>query len=84
MPPSTPACETTALESRLTELEIKSSFTEDLLDELNLLVFRQREQIDRLAEQVRQLRQQMPDGRGGDGSGNADGGSARHELPPHY
>lgn len=84
--PSTSASTPVAaqLESRLTELEIKSSFTEDLLDELNLLVFRQQEQIDRLVRQVHQLRQQMPEGRGADGTGGAGGADARHELPPHY
>ena len=29
------------IESRLTELEIKASFTEDLLDQLNLVIVRQ-------------------------------------------
>lgn len=64
----------TPIESRLTELEIKASFTEDLLDQLNLVIYRQQEQIDRLMQQLHQLRRQMPE---------ADG-SAVHELPPHY
>ena len=33
---------------RLTELEIKASFTEDLLDQLNLVIVRQQDQIDAL------------------------------------
>ena len=64
----------TPIESRLTELEIKASFTDDLLDQLNLVIYRQQEQIDRLTQQLYQLRQQMPEA----------GGSAAHELPPHY
>ncbi|MGI4777850.1 MAG: SlyX family protein [Janthinobacterium lividum] len=84
--PSTSAFTSDAvpIESRLTELEIKSSFAEDLLDELNLLVFRQQEQIDRLLRQVHQMRQQMPEGRGTDGPGGTGAADARHELPPHY
>jgi SlyX protein len=63
---------------RLTELEIKASYTEDLLDQLNLLVYRQQQQIDRLAAEITHLRQQVPDG----GTGGAR--NLRDELPPHY
>jgi len=63
---------------RLDDLEVKASFAEDLLDQLNTLVYRQQQQIDALVQQVTQLREQ--------GAG-ADGGAARNlrdELPPHY
>ncbi len=63
---------------RLNELEIKASFTEDLLDQLNLTIYRQQQQIDSLMLQVAQLRQQIPEG-GAGGSRNL-----RDELPPHY
>jgi SlyX protein len=62
---------------RLTELEIKASYTEDLLDRLNETVFRQQQLIDSLRRELANLQQQMP----------ADGGtfrSLRDELPPHY
>jgi SlyX protein len=65
-------------ERRLTELEIKASFSEDLVDHLNQAIVRQQQQIDALLLEVRHLRQQLP---------AADGGSARSlrdELPPHY
>jgi SlyX protein len=63
---------------RLTALEIKASFAEDLLDELNLVVVRQQQQIDALIRELTQLRQQQPDG--------VAGGAARltDDLPPHY
>lgn len=67
---------TQALERRIEELEIKASFTDDLLDQLNLTIFRQQEQIDRLVQHLAQLRQQMPEGGGTR--------SPRDELPPHY
>ena len=66
------------LEQRLNDLEIKASYTEDLLDQLNLTVYRQQQQIDALINEVRQLRQQVPEG------GGAAPRNLRDELPPHY
>ncbi len=63
---------------RLTELEIKASFTEDLVDHLNQTIVRQQQQLDVLLREVMQLRQQMPEG----GAGAFR--SLRDELPPHY
>ncbi len=66
--------------ARLTELEIKASYMEDLLEELNLTIYRQQQRIDNLVEQVTQLRsQQNPESGGG-----AAARSPRDELPPHY
>jgi SlyX protein len=65
-------------DQRLTELEIKTSFNEDLLEHLNQLVFRQQEQIDALINEVRQLRQQSAEAPSGTFR------SLRDELPPHY
>jgi SlyX protein len=72
------ADEVRVLEARVTELEIKASFAEDLVDHLNAQVARQQEQIDALVREVMQLRRQVPEGRG-DGTG-----ALRDELPPHY
>jgi len=72
------AAEVRVLEARITELEIKASFAEDLVDHLNAQVARQQEQIDALVREIAQLRKQVPEGRG-DGAG-----SLRDELPPHY
>ena len=63
---------------RLESLEIKASFTEDLLDQLNMTIYQQQELIDRLTREVIQLRQQAPEG-GSNGPRNL-----RDELPPHY
>ncbi|RYY82086.1 MAG: SlyX family protein [Comamonadaceae bacterium] len=67
----------TATDRRLADLEIKASYTEDLLDQLNMTVYRQQEQIDRLIAQVAQLQQQSPEQGGG-------ARNLRDELPPHY
>lgn len=65
-------------EHRLTELEIKVSFTEDALDRLNDVVVRQQRQIDLLIREVLALRERQ----------SSDGAPAfrslRDELPPHY
>ena len=63
---------------RLMDLEIKASFHEDLLDQLNQVIVRQQEEITALARQVGQLRLQIPDGSG------ATSGRPADELPPHY
>lgn len=69
---------TDLIDKRLTDLEIKASFTEDLLDHLNQLVVRQQQQIDLLINEVIQLRQQASD------AGTGTFRSLRDELPPHY
>lgn len=66
-------------ERRLTDLEIKASYADDLLDTLNALVAKQQEQIDLLLREVSRLRQ-----RGGDEGLSAGPRDPRDELPPHY
>jgi SlyX protein len=65
-------------EQRLDELEIKASFSEDLLDQLNAVIIRQQAQIDALTRQVAELQQRAPE------AGPAPFRSLRDELPPHY
>lgn len=70
---------TEPLEQRITELEIKASFSEDLLDHLNDIVAKQARQIELLARELVELKAQRS---------TPDGGvtvrSLREELPPHY
>jgi SlyX protein len=66
------------VDRRLTELEIKVGFTEDLVDALNALVARQQDRIDLLTREIAELRQQQA------ASGEAGARSLRDELPPHY
>ena len=40
------------IEQRLTDLEVKASFTEDLVDHLNQTIVRQQAQIDRLTREL--------------------------------
>ena len=66
------------IDKRLTDLEIKASFTEDLVDSLNQVIVRQQQEIDLLIREVVQLRRQMPD------SADPAFRAASEELPPHY
>lgn len=67
-----------ALEQRLVDLEVKLSFTDDLLEHLNATVARQQEQIDLLLRELLQLRRQS------DAEGSPSFRSLRDEIPPHY
>ena len=66
------------VDARLTELEIKASFTEDLVDQLNQVVVRQQQQIDLLMREVTRLRDQLGD------QDNTGRGAPVDERPPHY
>jgi len=68
-----------AIDQRLTELEIKASYADDLLDVLNAQVAHQQEQIELLLREVGRLRQQ-----GDAGATMSNPPHSRDELPPHY
>ncbi len=66
------------LNDRVTELEIKASYTEDLMDQLDKVIVRQQEQIDLLIKTITELRLSSTDG----GLGAAR--NLRDDLPPHF
>lgn len=66
------------LNDRVTELEIKASYTEDLIDQLDKVIVRQQEQIDLLIKTITELRLSSTDG----GLGAAR--NLRDDLPPHF
>ena len=68
----------TLVDQRLMELEIKASFTEDLVEQLNQIIIRQQHDLDAMAQQVGKLRAQLPE------SGTGQPRMAHDELPPHY
>lgn len=63
---------------RLDELEIKASYAEDLLEQLNQTIYRQQQQIELLLREVRGLRAQLPEG------STPVLRNLRDDLPPHY
>jgi SlyX protein len=67
-------------EQRLEALEIKASFTEDLVDRLDQIIIRQQHTLDTLVAELLRLRQQAA-------SGSDSAGAARNlrdDMPPHY
>lgn len=66
------------IDKRLNDLEIKASFTDDLMDEINQTLYRQQQQIDHLTRELLTLREQSAD------TGGQSVRSMGDELPPHY
>ena len=68
------------IEMRLEALEIKASFTEDLVDKLDQIIINQQRTLEALVSELRDLRAQA--------ASAAEGGGAqrnlRDDLPPHY
>ena len=67
------------MESRLAEIEIKLSYTEDMLEELNKTVFRQQQQIEVLQAELRAFRERLQNDDDQDVPRDL-----RDEVPPHY
>ena len=65
-------------DERITNLEVKLSFSEDLLEELNQTVYKQQQQIEALVKELKALKVQIAS------NSPNDGASARDEIPPHY
>jgi len=66
-------------EDRIIEIEIKVAHQEDLLDELNKLVYRQQQKIDQLETLCSALARMIKEARE-----NSAQGQTSHERPPHY
>jgi SlyX protein len=66
------------MEKRIAELEVKLSFCEDLVEELNRTVYRQQQQIEQLQKDMVVLRDQVRM------SVPAEKRDPRDEVPPHY
>lgn len=66
------------MESRITELEIKLAYAEDMLEQLNLTVYRQQQRLDVLELALRETRKQLQ------ASMPAEPLNLRDEIPPHY
>lgn len=65
-------------DQRLTALEIKATYTEDLLDQLDKIIVRQQGQIDLLIREVTALKEPAAE------AGVATMRNARDDLPPHF
>lgn len=66
------------MDKHIVELEVKLTYCEDLLEELNRSVFRQQQQIDQILKELQGLRDQVR------ASLPADPRDPAGEIPPHY
>lgn len=66
------------VDQRLTNLEIKATFTEDLLEQLDQVIVRQQRQIDLLIREIGDLRRRT------DHAQDGVPRNLRDDLPPHY
>ena len=67
------------IDSRLTNLEVKATLTEDSIDQLNEVIVRQQRQIDFLMRELARLQQENFSA-----SPTPGARSLFDELPPHY
>lgn len=67
---------------RITELEIKTAYQEDLLQTLNTVVSQQQRQIDRLEMTCMLLHERIKSLSSGGLAGESP--SLAQEIPPHY
>jgi SlyX protein len=71
-------------EERITNLEVKLSFAEDLIENLNQTIYKQQQQIEFLYREIKSLKEQMG-ASGAEGlGGGSDARDLRDEVPPHY
>ncbi|SNX29314.1 SlyX protein [Polynucleobacter meluiroseus] len=66
----------TMTEDRLTNLEIKLSFAEDLIEQHNQTIYKQQQQIEFLYREMKIIKEQADNAGGGN--------SLKDEIPPHY
>ena len=72
-------------DKRLTELEIKASFMDDMMDSLNQVIIRQQATLDLLVREVSALKGQLEQTSSGSLGAAGDVLSrARDNAPPHY
>jgi SlyX protein len=74
---TSPTRNDTRTDKRLTDLEIKASFAEDMVESLNQIIIFQQEQIDLLMREVALLKQASTNDMG-------FGRNLRDDLPPHF
>jgi uncharacterized coiled-coil protein SlyX len=66
------------VDSRVIELESRVAYFEKLIGEINLVVFRQQEEIDGLRESLKLFQEKFSS------AGSLVGDSSEETPPPHY
>ena len=73
-----PSPELSELNRRVIDMEIKLTHQDATIDELNKVIIRQQQQIDRLGDELGKARQRLDELDSGSGAGS------QYEPPPHY
>ena len=66
------------LEDRITELEIKFSHQDQLVDELNKIISNQQISIDKLINEIQNIKISL------EGSASQSNRTLEDDVPPHY
>ena len=66
------------MDARIEKVESKLALAEDLLDELNKLVYKQQRQIEQLQHELVRLQEQV------ESSDSSEPRRLMDEIPPHY
>ncbi|MEX0962616.1 MAG: SlyX family protein [Pseudohongiellaceae bacterium] len=69
------------MEEKFIELEMKISYQEDLLSDLNEIVIKQQRHLDEVSRELSLLKDQLQEALE---RGSAQGDLAHNEQPPHY
>jgi len=67
-------------DKKLVELEEKISYLQNMLDELNMVVFRQGEKIAKLSNQIKETKEKLIN----QSEPQADQSKVINDKPPHY
>ena len=71
-------------EDRLTELEIRLAWQDDLLETLNITLTRQQQQMDLMQQQLRRLYEMLNQHSPAPGESGSLLAQLQQEIPPHY
>ena len=67
-------------DTKLVELEEKISYLQNMLDELNMVVFRQGEKIEKLNNQIKQTNEKLIN----QSDSQSEQSEVLNDKPPHY
>ena len=68
------------LENKLVDLEEKISYLQNMIDELNMVVFRQGEKIEKLSNQVKETNEKLVN----QSQSQSESSEVIDDKPPHY
>lgn len=71
-------------EHRITELEIRLAWQDDLLETQNLTLVRQQQQLDLMQQQLRRLYDMLTQSAAAPGESGSLLAQLQQEIPPHY